>query len=72
MEDRDQDEPVVDMTDCTAALVGIALQDNISRRQVEPLFPQHFCHVRPKLAHDHSTFWVCNHGKFVMLFAYDR
>ena len=59
------------MTDCTAALVGIALQDYVSRRQVESFFTQHLCHVGSELAHDHSTFWVCNHGKFVMLFAYN-
>ena len=55
-----------------AALVGIALQDDVSRLELERLFGQHLGHVGAELPDDHPALRVGDHRELVVLLADDR
>ena len=71
-EDRDQHHPVVDVADGAAALVGVALQDDVARLQRERLLGQHLGHVGAELPDDHPALRVGDHRELVVLLADDR
>ena len=71
MKHRNQHQPVIDVTDCTSALVGIALQDHISGRKVELLLSEHLGNIGTELTDNHPSPWISDHRKFVVLFTDD-
>ena len=71
-EDRDQHHPVVDVADRAAALVGVALQDDIAGLEHERLLGQHLGDVGAELPDDHPPLRVGNHRELVVLLADDR
>ena len=72
VEDGDQHHPVVDVADRAAALVGVALQDDVPGLELERLLGQHLRDVGAELSDDHPALRVGDHRELVVLLADDR
>ena len=60
------------MADRAAALVGVALQDDVARLQIELILGEHLVHIGAKLPDDHPPFRVGDHRELIVLFADHR
>ena len=71
VEDGEEDHPVVDVADRAAALVGVALEDDVPRGELEGLFGEHLGDVGAELPDDHPARRVRDHRELVVLLADD-
>ena len=72
VEDGQEHHPVVDVADRAAALVGVALEDDVPRGELERLLGEHLRDVGAELPDDHAARGVGDHGELVVLLADDR
>ncbi len=71
-EDRDQHQPVVDVGDRPAALVGVAREDHIALFDGVVPGLHHLVDVGAELPDDHPALGVGDHGELVVLLPDDR
>ncbi len=71
-EDRDQHQPVVDVGDRPAALVGVAREDDVALFDGVVPGLHHLVDVGAELPDDHPALGVGDHGELVVLLPDDR